>query len=248
MALKSIIAKLEDVDESLREHYTEKDGTFYLNIEDFGKHPGAVTLKTTANKLDTDKKKLEADLKALNDKFGELAEDEGFSVEEYNRLKAGNKDTPEAIKTLQEQHAAAIKKLTDKHAADIAAANGTVTELNGYIDNSLIDSGLKDSLLDIGVNPDLMDGAVASIRSKVKVTKDDKGNRVATVTTDIGEVPLVDYVKEWSGDKGKPYLGKPAGPGAEGNGRRQSTKTKGDFGGNRNDRADAIRSKFPDLA
>lgn len=251
MALKSVVADLNEVDEAFRGEYKEQKvgekTTYYLDVEDFGKHPGAVTLKTSLNKVDKDKKDLETQLAALNTKFGDLAADEGFTIDEWNRLKAGNKDTPEAIKTLQEQHAAAITALKEKHKADIAARDGTIGELDGYIDSSLINGGLKDALLDMGVNPDLLDGAVATLRPRVKVAKDDKGVRAAVVDTDIGEVSLVDFVKEWSADKGKPYIGKASGPDVEGGQRRRSGGTSGDFGGDRGSRTNAIKDKFPEL-
>ena len=247
MALKSIIDKLEDIDEAFREHYKERDGHFYLDIEEFGKHPGAVTLKTTLDKVNKDKKDLSAEVSAMKTKFGDLVEDEEFTLDGYNTLKASAKDPSEAINTLNTQHANAVSALKTKYEKEVSDREERITSLNDYIDNALIDNGLKDSLLDVGVNPDLLEGAVAALRSKVKVVQDEKSNRTAVITTDIGDQPIPEFVKSWVGDKGKAYLGKAAGPAPEGQQRGRKGTPRGNFGGSHTERADAIRSKFPEL-
>lgn len=251
MALKSVLTADEHgaLADLLKTEYKEDAaGNFFLDITDFGKHPGAVTLKTSLNNVNGVKTKLQADLDKLNAKFGALAEDEGFTVEEYERLKAGNKDTPEAIQKIQDAHKAAITALQTKHANDLAAKDGDIGNLNGYIERTVVDTGLKDSLFEVGVNPDLLDGAVTLLRGKVKVAVDDAGSRTPVVTTDIGDVPLADFVKDWAmSDKGKPYLGKASGPEAEGNGRKSRNAPKGNMGGTAAERAQALKAKHPEL-
>ena len=250
MALKAFVDSLDGIDESLHEHYTEKDGGFYLSLEDFGKHPGAVTLKTTLNKVNKDKDALAAKVTELEGKVEGLPED--FDADEWARLKAGDDGKPdEAIQALKDQHARAVETLKAKHAKDLADKDALLNERDGYIDRTLIDGGLKDALLDVGVNPDLMDGALASLRGSVKVQKADDGSRAAIVETDLGDVPVTEFVKEWAGTKGKAYLGKVTGPGGEGNngGGRGGIKIQGgDFGGDKSARTKAIASKFPELA
>ena len=83
----------------------------------------------------------------------------------------------------------------------------------------------------------------------VKVERSDDGNRSALVETDMGEVPVADFVKEWAGTKGKAYLGKASGPDATGNnGPIRTGQKQGNFGGDKSDRVKAIASKFPELA
>src|SRR5690606_25357399 len=103
---------------------------------------------------------------------------------------------------------------------------------------------------EVGVNPDLMDGAVASLRAAVKVQRGEDGSRAAVVETDLGEVPVAEFVKEWSATKGKAYLGKASGPDAHGNNGtgRIARGPAGDFGGDKTARVKAIASKFPELA
>lgn len=249
MALKAFVDSLDGIDESLHEHYTEKDGGFYLALDDFGKHPGAVTLKTTLNKVNKDKETLAAKVTELEGKVEGLPED--FDPDEWTRLKAGEGGKPdEAIQALKDQHARAVETLKAKHAKDLADKDSLLGERDNYIDRTLIDGGLKDALLDVGVNPDLLDGALASLRGNVKVQKADDGNRSAIVETDLGDVPVTDFVKEWAGSKGKAYLGKAPPMDANGNnGHRGGFKgSPGNFGGDKGDRVKAIANKFPELA
>lgn len=249
MALKAFVETLDSVDEALREHYVERDGGFHLGLEDFGKHYGAVALKGTLNKVNKDKDALATRVTELEGKVEGLPED--FDADEWARLKAGDGGKPdEAIQALKDQHARAVETLKAKHAKDLADKDALIGERDGYIDRTLVDGGLKDALLDVGVNPDLMDGALASLRGSVKVQKADDGSRAAIVETDLGDVPVADFVKEWAGAKGKAYLGKATGPGGEGNhGGRGGIKTQGgDFGGDKSARTKAIASKFPELA
>lgn len=251
MALKSVLTPEEHealADNLKTEYKADAAGNFYLDITEFGKHPGAVTLKTSLNGVNTKLTAATAENTALKTKFGPLVEDENFSIEEFERLKAGNKDTPEAIQKIQEAHKTAIAALNTKHAADLAAKDADNSKLNGYIERTVVDTGLKDALFDVGVNPDLMDGAVATLRGRVKVAVGDDDQRAAVVTTDIGDVPVADFVKEWAGsDKGKPYLGKASGPPADGNTNRGRNAPKGNMGGTPQERAAALKSKFPEL-
>jgi hypothetical protein len=254
MGLKAILEKIDDLPEETKSLYSEQksgDKTVYvLDVEDIDNHPkvrGVITAnRENVRKRDEYKTKVEE----LEGKVANLPED--FDPDEWARLKAGDGGKPdEALQALKDQHARAVETLKAKHAKDLADKDALLSERDGYIDRTLIDGGLKDALLDVGVNPDLMDGALASLRGSVKVQKADDGNRTAIVETDLGDVPVVDFVKEWAGAKGKAYLGKATGPGGEGNngGGRGGIKTQGgDFGGDKSARTKAIASKFPELA
>lgn len=252
MGLKAILEKIDDLPEDQKSLYTETkvgDKTAYvLEVEDIDNHPkvrGVITAnRENVRKRDEYKSKVDE----LEGKVANLPED--FDADEWTRLKSGNSGKPdEALQALKDQHSRAIETLKAKHAKDLSDKDTLIGERDGYIDKTLIDGGLKDALLDVGVNPELLDGALASLRGSVKVQKADDGNRKAIVETDLGDVPVADYVKEWSGTRGKAYLGKPSGPGGEGNNGRGGVKTNaGNFGGDKNDRVKAISSKFPELA
>lgn len=234
MALKAFTDTLDGIDESLHEHYIEKDGSYYLSLDDFGKHPGAVTLKATLNRVNKDKETLTDQVSELKSKVGNLPED--FDAEEYARLKSGQGNAGEALEALRK-----------KYATDTEALNAQLKERDAYIDRTLVDGGLKDSLIEVGVMPELMDGALASLRGNVKVQRSDDGNRTAVIETELGDVPIGEFVKSWAGSKGKAYLGKPSGPGGEGNNGSRTSRASGSMGGDSTERKQAIASRFPEL-
>lgn len=250
MALKAFVESLDSVDEALRDHYTERDGGFHLALEDFGKHYGAVSLKNTLNKVNKDKDALASKVSELEEKVGTLPED--FDPDEWARLKAGDGGKPdEAIQALKDQQARALEALKAKHVKDLTDRDAALQERDNYIDRTTRNDELRKALRDVGVDMDQHEEVLLDhLGKQVKVQRTDDGKRVALVDTELGEVPVTDFVKEWAGTKGKAYLGKASGPGGEGNnGMGRGPKTQGgDFGGDKSDRVKAIASKFPELA
>lgn len=249
MGLKSIYTSGDEIPADHKSFYKEEGDKFVLDIEGIDDHP-KVRGVITANRENVKKRdEYKAKVTELEGKVAGLPED--FDADEWTRLKAGDTGKPdEAIQALKDQHAKAVQTLRDRHAADLAERDTQIGERDGYIDRTLVDGGLKDALLDIGVNPELLDGAMASLRGSVKVQRADNGDRKAIVETDLGEVAVGDFVKEWSGGKGKAYLGKPSGPGGNGNNgiNRGARAPAGDFGGSKEDRTKAIASRFPELS
>lgn len=222
MGIKASVEKLDDVGD-LKDHYKEhkdKDGKvrYVLDIEDFDAHPSvrglAVANQENVRKRDEYKSKVTE----LEAKVTGLPED--FDSTEWDRLKALDKGQKpdEQIQALKESHHKALDALRQKHSKELAEREGKIIQIDGEIDNRLLESGLKDALLESGVNPDLLGGALGMVRSKAKVVKDDKGDRKPVATNEFGEeVPLADFAKSWlSGKDGKPYLGKAEGPGGRG--------------------------------
>lgn len=231
-ALKAVLDSLDGVGDVEKEFYVEKDGKFVLQIEEPGKHPVFQIVKKTADALDRRAKAAEAKLAEAEAKLAEIPDD--FSAEEYAKLKLGDKDDPEAKKKFDEQVQKQREILEQKHAnalkakdAEIEKFRAEIIERDGYIDKAVAENGLKDALLGVGVDPDLLDGALASLRPSVKVQRDEKsGDRKAVVETDLGEMDVPSFVKDWAAAKGKAYLGKPTGPDPKGNnGARTGQKT-----------------------
>jgi hypothetical protein len=67
----------------------------------------------------------------------------------------------------------------------------------------------------------------------------------------MGDKPLVDAVAEWaSSDEGKHFISAPANSGggaAGGNGSQQNIAPKGNLGGDKTQRVNAIKQMFPNL-
>jgi hypothetical protein len=249
MALKSVYTSADDIPEEHKAFYREDGDKYVLDIEGIDDHP-KVRGVITANRENIRKRdEYKAKLSELEGKVSTLPED--FDPDEWARLKAGEGGKPdEAIQALKDQHARAIEALKQKHASELTAKDQQIGERDSYIDRTLADGGLKDALLDVGVDPDLLDGALASLRPNVKVQRAENGDRKAIVETDLGEIGVPEFVKEWASAKGKAYLGKPSGPDAQGNNGNSRGKTlpAGSFGGDKSERTKAIASKFPELA
>ncbi|WP_029073559.1 hypothetical protein [Kaistia adipata] len=257
MGLKSVYASVDDIPDGQKDFYKEEGDKFILDVEGIDDHP-KVRGVITANRANVAKRdEFKAKVAELEAKLAEIPD--GFDAEEYLALKAaaGDPDDPnkkkiadehiQSQKALYEQR---IANLTKKHESDLADRDAAIAERDGYIDRSLVEAGLKDSLLEVGVDPDLLDGALAYLKPSVKVQRADDGNRKAIVETDLGEIDVKSFVKDWSQSKGKAFLGKPTGPDAQGNNRggRGTKLPPGDFGGSKEDRQKAITSRFPELA
>lgn len=217
MALKAIIDNLDDIPEALREHYAEKDGAFYLALDDFGKHPGAVTLKATLNKLNREKADLAAKVAEWEPRIAALPED--FDPADWERLKSG-KTGDEALAQIKEQHQRAMEQARNKHAEDLARLAGDLQERDSYIDRTTRQEALRKSLREAGIDPTHEDLIADHLARQVKVAREETGERRAFVETDIGEVGVADFVADWAKSKGKPYLRPVSGPDAMGGGRR----------------------------
>lgn len=220
MPLKSTYATADEIPEAIKSLYVEaNDGAgaakrFVLDVEDIDAHPkvrGVITANAE-NKRKRDE--LRQQVEAMTARIASLPED--FDADEWTRLKSGAKPD-EQLQVLKDQQTRAIEALKAKHKGEVDAIAAQVAERDRYIDGTLIEGGLKDALLGVNVNPDLIDGALASLRGSVKVLRTEDGKRRAVVDTDLGEVPVTDFVKEWAGTKGRAYLAKASGPGAAGN-------------------------------
>lgn len=224
MSIKALLDSVDDIPEALKPLYVEDNGKFVLDIEGIDDHPkvrGVITAnRENVKKRDQYKREL-ADAMA---KVSALPDD--FDPEEYAALKASGGKPDEALQTLRDQHARAIERLTAKFNSDLAAKDGEVLERDSYIDRSVADAGLKTALLDVGVKPGLLDGALAALRPSVKVQRTDKGDRKAIVETDMGEMDVPSFVKDWAGSKGKEYLAPPTGPNPTGNNGRNGNGSK----------------------
>lgn len=232
MALKAVVTDLSEVDESLHEHYTEKDGSYYLSLDDFGKHPGAVTLKTTLNKVNKDKETLAAKVSELEGKVEGLPED--FDADEWARFKASDGGKPdEALQAVKDQHARALQALKDKHAKELSDRDAALHDRDSYIDNTERSTALSRALGEVGIDPDFQDGVEALLLPKIKVNRLDDGKRTTLVEHELhGEMDVPSFVADWVKDKGQKYLGKATGPDPQGNHRGRSgarTMTRAEF-------------------
>jgi hypothetical protein len=245
MGLKAVIEAEADVPEALKEYYKKDDkekGKFVLELDGIDDHP-KVRGVVTANKENVRKRdELKTKVTELEEKIAIIPE--GFDPEKYAEMVAALADDqekdPDKKKKIADEHIQSMKavyekkieNLTKKSAAEKLEMQKQIDERDGYIDKTTVDGRLKDALLEVGVQPELLDGALASLKPSVKVNKTEKGDRIPVFTTDMGEIDVPVYVADWAGTKGKAYLGKPSGPGGRGNNGHQNggkTMTRDDF-------------------
>lgn len=258
MALRTIVDSLDNVPAELHDYYTEKDDKFVLDLdEDVKDHPRITSLSNAYKTEQKRRKELSTKLADVEARLSELPED--FDPEEYLELKAraGDPDDPgkkkvddEHLQSQRQLYEQRISNLTKKHEADMAALNEQLSERDGYIDKTTKLDVLRKSLRDSGIDPDFEDVVVDHLSPSIKVQRTDDGSRAAFVETDLGEVDVSTFVKDWAASKGQKFLSKPLGPSAEGNNgtTRGVRMPAGDFGGDRTERLKAITAKHPELA
>lgn len=189
MALKTILDTLTGVDDALKSFYVEADGKFVLQLDGIDAHPEIATLKNAYERVKTDKAASAAKVTDLEKQIAELAK---------------NKPDEAAI-------AAARKAYEDQ----IAALNGTVSDLTGKLTGVTRDRSLDDALAAAGVmNPTFRKAAIKMLADQVKVD----GDKIV-VETGMGPVPLADHVKKWAAGEGKDFVTPAQGGGGTGNDR-----------------------------
>ena len=140
-----------------------------------------------------------------------------------------------------------LTKATKDSAKTIEALQTSLSEKDGALQSYLIDNGLNDAMLKAGIKPEFMSAAKAMLKANTKVTAEN-GQYSAL----MGDKPLFDAITEWAAsDEGKHFVSAPANSGGGatgGNGNATSVTPKGNLGGDKGQRVNAIKNMFPDLA
>lgn len=140
-----------------------------------------------------------------------------------------------------------LNKATKDSTKTIEALQTSLSEKDGALQSYLIDNGLNDAMLKAGIKPEFMSAAKAMLKANTKVTAEN-GQYSAL----MGDKPLFDAITEWAAsDEGKHFVSAPANSGGGatgGNGNATSVTPKGNLGGDKGQRVNAIRNMFPDLA
>lgn len=140
-----------------------------------------------------------------------------------------------------------LNKATKDSTKTIEALQTSLSEKDGALQSYLIDNGLNDAMLKAGIKPEFMSAAKAMLKANTKVTAEN-GQYSAL----MGDKPLFDAITEWAAsDEGKHFVSAPANSGGGatgGNGNATSVTPKGNLGGDKGQRVNAIKNMFPDLA
>jgi hypothetical protein len=140
-----------------------------------------------------------------------------------------------------------LTKTAKESQKTIEALTASLTEKDGALQSYLIDNGLNDAMLKAGIRPEFMSAAKAMLKADTKVTAEN-GQYSAL----MGDKPLFEGVTDWAAsDEGKHFVSAPANSGGGatgGNGNLSPTAPKGNLGGDKAQRVNAIKNMFPDLA
>ncbi|KIX19151.1 hypothetical protein [Paracoccus sp. 228] len=206
MALKTVLDNLDDVPEALHAEYKEIDGKFVLDLDGIDVHPTVVNLKTAHERQKQTNRTLQSDLTAARTRLEGLPDD--FDADAYEALQAQAEGKAPA-KT-DEQVAQLRQQLERQKQTELAKKDERITTLLGAVQQSVLHGGLSKALDEIGVDPSLKPGAMALLMSKgaLKLVEED-GQFKAQVDTDMGPMPVKNYVSDWSGsEEGKVYVKK----------------------------------------
>tara|TARA_R110002126_G_scaffold61237_1_gene158456 strand:+ start:190 stop:783 length:594 start_codon:yes stop_codon:yes gene_type:complete len=139
-----------------------------------------------------------------------------------------------------------LTSATKDSTKQIESLQATLSEKDGALQSYLIDNGLNDAMIKAGIKPEFMSAAKAMLRSETQIKAED-GKYSAL----MGEKPLFEAITEWAAsDEGKHFVSAPANSGGGatgGNGNASSIAPKGNLGGDKGQRVNAIKNMFPDL-
>lgn len=200
MALKVTITSLDDVEESLRPFYTEKDGSFVLDVDGIDNHPDVANLRNayTAEKAKRQEQgdKLRDALAKLEAKPNPTAKDDAEMIRLREVLEAERDQWKTKASDLERQ----VYGLT----------------VESQLDKALRDAGITDATFHKAAKRLLQDG--------VKVVD---GKPV--FDTDMGPIALADHVKRWASSEGSVFVAPPKGGGAGGGSKAGASVTKEQF-------------------
>lgn len=188
---------------------------------------------------------LEEAMEAMNAKNAELLREVKIARAKAKGVEIDPNDFM-ALQTENETLKSQLDKVAKDNAKTIEQLQANLTEKDGALQSYLIDNGLNDAMLKSGIKPEFMAAAKAMLKSQTKLMSDN-GQYSAL----MGDKPLTEAIAEWAaGDEGKHFVSAPANSGGGatgGTGNGVSATPKGNLGGDKTQRTNAIKQMFPDL-
>ena len=227
MALATILETLDDVPEALHAEYREQEipnvgKRFVLDLTGVDTHPVVRNLKTAHDRVKQERDRLKTDLEGSAARLTGLPDD--FDPAEYLRLKQAEADgkggkIDERLeaqrKDLDKKREDAERRLND----EIKRRDERVAHLEGNVQRITIDDGLTRSLVEAGVAKEYLGAAKALLKEKrvLKLVEEDGSFKAIADTDTMGEVPLSQFVTDWTtGEEGRVFVPKPTGGDAPG--------------------------------
>lgn len=202
MGLNATLDSLDNVDAGLHQFYSEKDGKFVLQIEGVREHPDVLNLANAYQSEKTKRQDQGAELATLKERYKDMPDD--FSLDTWNKAKDGKSDPAEL-----QQLRASLEAERDEWKGKAVASDKRLYELT-------VERSLDEVLTANGVSePTFQKAARTMLIPSIKQTDDGK----PIVDTDMGPLPMADYVSRWLAGEGKAFVSNPKGAGADGGGR-----------------------------
>lgn len=229
MKLKAVVDSLDDVDENLRELYTQFDAggstRFRLNVDGVTEHPDTLALKSAHERTKARNRELQTELDAAKDRLAEVPED--FDADLYQRAKDGELgpgDKPDVEERIRTAVEAAKKRVEDAANKDKQKLTEERDKFRAIAENQVKRAAIDEALDAINVvEPAYRVGARALLMPSLEVHEED-GKLVALAKDpDLGDtLPVAERAKAWAQtDEGKAYVSarESAGGGANGGGK-----------------------------
>ena len=188
---------------------------------------------------------LEEAMEAMNAKNTELLREVKIARAKAKGVEIDPNDFM-ALQTENETLKSQLEKVAKDNAKTVEQLQASLNEKDGALQSYLIDNGLNDAMLKAGIKPEFMAAAKAMLKSQTKLMADN-GQYSAL----MGDKPLTEAIAEWAaGDEGKHFVSAPANSGGGatgGTGNGVPIAPKGNLGGDKTQRTNAIKQMFPDL-
>lgn len=188
---------------------------------------------------------LEAAMEALSAKNRELLGEVKIARAKAKGVEIDPNDFM-ALQTENETLKSQLEKTAKDSTKTIETLTSTIAEKDGALQSYLIDNGLNDAMLKAGIKTEFMAAAKAMLKSQTKLVAEN-GQYSAL----MGEKPLYEAITEWAAsDEGKHFVSAPANSGGGatgGNSNGAAFAPKGNLGGDKGQRVNAIKNMFPDL-
>jgi chromosome segregation ATPase len=188
---------------------------------------------------------LEEAMEAMNAKNAELLREVKIARAKAKGVEIDPNDFM-ALQTENETLKSQLEKVAKDNAKTVEQLQASLNEKDGALQSYLIDNGLNDAMLKAGIKPEFMAAAKAMLKSQTKLMADN-GQYSAL----MGDKPLTEAIAEWAaGDEGKHFVSAPANSGGGatgGTGNGVPIAPKGNLGGDKTQRTNAIKQMFPDL-
>ena len=256
MALKAILDKIEDAPDALRDHYIAgtaengAEGKFVLAVDPVGGFAleNVDGLKSALGKERTQRETLERTVIKFKDLDPDKARTALAELEELKKIDPAS----EADKIANTKFEAAKAQLLEKHGQDLAERDGRIEKLSGAMDKLVRQAAATAAIAEAKGSVELL---LPHVLSSTRVKETDDGEFVVEVIDSKGNVRIGDsrgspmdlsgLVAEMrQSDK---YARAFDGEGHSGSGKQPDNPgggQKGDFGGDKSERAQAIAKKF----